>query len=480
MRRILIISYLIITNGASFCQDSPSAGHSEVGVEILSTNNYDLSVIQVFPEQFPEVSVMFQARNELGEPLWLLKKEDFMIRENAFDCEILDVRNISENKPLNIALVFDHSGSMAENPEMMTDTTLSYQQLARDNALPDGYIMPIDYAKDAVMNFFSSNTLDRDSMFFVGFSASVDRIPPLTNELEKFNKTVSRVRPDGWTAFYDAVYNAIDSLKEHSSQPVVIALTDGGDNSSTHSREEVIEFAKENNVPIYIIGLGGVNSYGLEYICKETDGFYYHTNDPSKLTEIYEYITKQLRSIYEVDYLSNLDNTADPTRRIKFHFTNDTLSFNYNEYEFELPDEVVSHLDDRHAEIRRLQTEQRDQEQFEENSMIYGGIGIGVLLLGIGSFMIVRRNKKRKKKIILSKIYPNPATDILNLTFSMPTSADSLNAIILDVSGSQILAQNISSSGSDSLNISELDSGSYIIVLRSPTNSSNSLQFIKQ
>ena len=108
----------------------------------------------MFPQEFPKVSVVFQAKNDLGEPLWLLTKDEFKIRENAEICEVLDVRNISENRPLNLAIVFDHSGSMVENPEHMTDTSLSYQSLYFDGMLPEGYIMSIEYAQEAVLNFF--------------------------------------------------------------------------------------------------------------------------------------------------------------------------------------------------------------------------------------------------------------------------------------------------------------------------------------
>lgn len=112
-----------------FCLNSSEQVALEVSTEILSKNNYDISIIQVFPQEFPKVSVVFQAKNELGEPLWLLTKEELGVRENAFECEILDVRNISEKRPLNLALVFDHSGSMIENPEHMKDNSINYQEL---------------------------------------------------------------------------------------------------------------------------------------------------------------------------------------------------------------------------------------------------------------------------------------------------------------------------------------------------------------
>ena len=42
--------------------------------EIIPKNHFDLSILQVFPDSFPLVSVVFQAKDQLGDPLPLLKK----------------------------------------------------------------------------------------------------------------------------------------------------------------------------------------------------------------------------------------------------------------------------------------------------------------------------------------------------------------------------------------------------------------------
>ena len=475
MKYIFLLTFGFFLSILSISQEPSS--DSSIETEILSKNNFDISIIQVFPQDFPKVSVVFQAKNELGEPLWLLTKEDFLVRENAYECEILDVRNISENKPLNLALVLDHSGSMIEDPAQITDTSLSYQQLYFDGLLPDGYVMPITHAKEAILNFFNVENQPEDSMFFVGFSETVDKIPALTNNFDRFSGIVRNVEPGGNTAFYDAVYNAIDSLKNHSSQPAVIALTDGGDNSSVHKYEELIEFAQEHDVPIYIIGLGNVNSYFLEYICEQTNGFYYHTNDPSKLTEIYENIKKQLRSIYELDYQSNEDNSDDALRRIKFYFTNDTLTFNSNEYEFELPEEVVEHLETRHEELRQLQQELQEQEEFERNMMIGGGIA-GVLLLGIGAFIIVRRRRKKSNPKILNA-FPNPFSDQLTLKYSLPEGENGIISV-QNMSGATVHETTISAGTTENImDLSALESGTYLISIRTDSASSNVQKVVK-
>ncbi|NOQ73652.1 MAG: VWA domain-containing protein [Crocinitomix sp.] len=469
----LILSFFIGTH--SFGQGHGT--HTSVSTEISSKNAFDISIIEVFPQDFPKVSVVFQAKNELGEPLWLLTKNDFGVRENAYECEILDVRAISKNSPLNLGLVFDHSASMVENPEFMTDPDADYQQLYFDNKLPPAYIMSIDYAKEAVLNFFSVDNQEKDSILFVGFSETVDEIPALTNDFSQFEKIVANVKPNGKTAFYDAIYNSIDSLKNHNSKAAIIALTDGQDNSSVHTSEEVIEFANENGIPIYIIGLGNAHSVTLGRICDQTNGFYYYTSDPTQLTEIYENIKKQIRSIYELDYLSNEDNSIDSLRRIKFRFTNDTLSYNYNEHEFALPEEVVQHLKVRKVELQKKQKELEKTEEFNQKLLIGGGIA-AVVLLGIGGFMVVRRRRKKIRPTLI-KVFPNPFSDQLTVNFSIPNAAIG-NLLIMTVAGNEVRNEPISASqNSVQLNLSELENGTYVIVIKTATGMSNVLRVVK-
>lgn len=460
-------------------------GTKLVQTSISTKNNFELSIIQVFPQEFPKVSVVFQAKNELGEPLWLLTKNDFNVSENKFDCEVIDVRNISEKKPLNIALVFDHSASMIENPLQMTDSLLNYQTLFFEGKLPKGYVMSIDYAKEAVLNFFKTENQADDSLFFVGFSSKVDKIKPLSNNFDRFSTTVKNVRPSGSTAFYDALYTAIDSLKNHCSAPALIALTDGADNASTHTYLEVIDFGNKHHVPIYIIGLGNVHTNSLGKICTETNGFFYHTNDPTTLTEIYANIKRQIRSIYELDYLSNEDNSDDLSRMIQFNFTNDTLAFNPNEYEFDLPEEVVEHLQIRHAELRKIQEEldkedarlktEEEEAAAEMNLLIGAGIG-GILLLGIGGFVLLRRKKENQPPKIIA-VYPNPFEGRLTVNYFTPENA------ILSIStsnGTHVKDLEFSSDVNlQRIDLSELDTGLYLFTLRTKDASSNTAKAVK-
>lgn len=454
------------------------AQNQHVETEISSPRVFDLSVIRVYPDSFPQVSVIFQAKNNLGKPLWLLSKEELRINENNKECQVIRLKDISKNKPLNIAMVLDHSGSMVDNPLQMPDTVETYQDLYFENLLPEGYVMPIDYAKKALFDFCNTNEAGEDSLLFVGFSSFVDPILPLTADFRSVQELLKDINPVGSTAFFDALYYSIDSLRRHTSQPVIIALTDGADNRSVHNVNEIVNYAVDNNVAIYIIGLGKAESKTLQYISEKTKGFYYYTNDPGSLSEIYLNIKKQIRSIYQVDYLSNATYSEMGTegatlRNIEFVFKNDTLSFSPNSTEYTLPPEAVKYVKEQ-DEIRKAKIAEEQKEEI----LLYSSIG-GAILLGTFTFILIRKRRKGLPEI--KKAFPNPFTDVLNVEYSIPLNTAKGVLTITDMNGLTIYRQDIALLTSTSeFNLSELKSGTYLLQIETESDKSNTLKVIKK
>ena len=65
-----------------------------------------------------------------------------------------------------------------------------------------------------------------------------------------------RCSPDGRTALYDAVIAGLDRLDEGSrARKVLIVISDGGDNASRATLDQVLERARRSDATIYTIGL---------------------------------------------------------------------------------------------------------------------------------------------------------------------------------------------------------------------------------
>ena len=172
-----------------------------IETEIKSQNIFELSIIQVYPDSFPDVSVVFQAKNEYGKPLWKLDKSEVTVAENNRDCDVVRLINISKNRPLNIGLVFDHSSSMVDNPSQFPDSIDSMQEwYFSGTPLPKGYTMAIDFAKEGVIEFLNKTENTSDSILFIGFSSEVDKVLPLTGNMIGIKSFVKNVLPYGNTS----------------------------------------------------------------------------------------------------------------------------------------------------------------------------------------------------------------------------------------------------------------------------------------
>lgn len=443
-----------------------SAQTQNLETNIKAENVYELSIIQLYPDSFPHVSVVFQAKNRFGKPLWTLDKSEIEVTENERLCEVTRLKNISENKPLNIGLVFDHSGSMVDNPAQMPKgvETMQYDFFA-GIPFPKNYTMAIQYAKEGVSGFLHETRGSKDSILFVGFSNTVDKVFPLTSDIKEIDAFVKKVTPEGSTAFYDALYLSINNLSKSRSKAVIVALTDGQDNASTHSVQEVIAFARQKNISIYVIGLGAVDESPLKELSDSTGGFYYYTNNPETLKEIYLNIKEQIKSIYQLDYTSASQDYLQTNRDLRFVFTNDTLQFSNNAAFYSLPEETQAYL--------KIQEETRLR-----NKLIVGGFGI--LLLGLGSFLVYQR-WFGGGGVSISKAFPNPFENELTIEFEAPSAALQMDLVVLDAKG--MVVRTIPLEGTETsknLSLGDLTEGVYLIRVVSGNGSSNAVKVVKQ
>lgn len=82
----------------------------------------------------------------------------------------------------------------------------------------------------------------------------------------------------------------------------VIAFTDGNDNYSDCSVTDVVNVANRYHVPVFIIGIGSVDTTDLYTITNQTGGEYYNINAVNSMQEIYEKIYRMEKQLYMVEF----------------------------------------------------------------------------------------------------------------------------------------------------------------------------------
>jgi uncharacterized protein YegL len=139
----------------------------------------------------------------------------------------------------------------------------------------------LDTAKSSVTDLVKSiKPLDRMAIVTFDDSPYFKLKPRPVEEILRKNELPSildRIFAKGMTAIYDAIHLSVSQLRDKTQSTVMIVLTDGDDNSSKHSYQEVLEMLKEYpNIVLNIIHIDGVSKPNLNYqtMCVNNRGTY--------------------------------------------------------------------------------------------------------------------------------------------------------------------------------------------------------------
>ena len=162
-----------------------------------------------------------------GKRITNLDKEAFKVYENGQPQQVKIFRR--EDVPVSLGIVIDDSGSMATKRSRVETAALA---MVRE-----------------------SNP--QDEVFIVNFNDDAYLDVPFTNELRKMEQGLARIDSRGGTAMRDAINMSLEYMKEKAKKDkkVLIVITDGDDNASNASLENVVGHANRSDALIYAIGL---------------------------------------------------------------------------------------------------------------------------------------------------------------------------------------------------------------------------------
>ncbi len=261
------------------------------GQTALAADPAAVKISQFDLSSFPEVKAYVSVLDIFGKPVRGLDKNGVILRENNRPVSIDAMQMYgASGKPesISMALVVDRSGSMAGEK--------------------------IERAKESVLQFLHlMEPADRAAL--ITFSDTVDRTAPLTADINRLQQATETIKAGGHTALFDALAAGVEAVQGVPGRRAVILLTDGIANRGALDINEAVAAAINENVSVYVIGLGkDVRAARLEGIAEQTGGFYFFTPSADGLSEIYNVISKRIRNEYVITYRT--EKRADYLRNV--------------------------------------------------------------------------------------------------------------------------------------------------------------------
>jgi VWFA-related protein len=167
----------------------------------------------------------------------------------------------------------------------------------------------------------------------MGFDVTPTVTADWTNDVDKLESGVDRLRPGGGTALFDAVYTACrDKMLDVSrgQEPVrkaIVLISDGDDNQSRVRPDEVIKECERAETIIYAISTNWTPSRGkgdkvLTDMAESTGGQVFFPPSVEEMSNSFHNIEQELRSQYSLVY-TPADFKYDGSFRSIYLYCND-------------------------------------------------------------------------------------------------------------------------------------------------------------
>jgi Ca-activated chloride channel family protein len=190
-----------------------------------------------------------------------------------------------EDAPVSLGIVFDLTGSMGGDK--------------------------VKKAKAALEHFFQTSR-EGDEYFLITLqngraNLALDR----TRDSQAVLNKLTFVQPRGTTAFYDACYLGVDKVVQGTHpKRALLVISDGQDNNSRYTFNELRRLVKESDVIIYAIGIeeerdGTLASDGqliLDDIAAVSGGKAFFPQNSAEMDDIFESIALELRHQYAIGF----------------------------------------------------------------------------------------------------------------------------------------------------------------------------------
>ena len=174
-----------------------------------------------------EVDLNVSVTDKNGTQVPGIPASAFKVLENGVEQPIKAYTHL--DVPVSMGIVIDNSGSMRDKKASVNAASLA---LVR-----------------------ASNP--QDEVFIIGFNDQPYLDQDFTSDIKLLEKALDKTETRGGTLMRDSIHLALDHMKKHAKhdKKVLLIITDGNDNISDETPEQLVREARQSGVLIYSIGL---------------------------------------------------------------------------------------------------------------------------------------------------------------------------------------------------------------------------------
>ena len=219
-----------------------------------------------------------------------LTEEDFEVYEDKTRQNIVSFKAQSD-LPLDVAVLMDTSNSVKPK---------------------------LKFEKEAAVSFLETMLTSRkDRALFATFDSEVELHQDFTNRLDLLTTAIQKVKAQGETRMYDAIYQVCEEKMSASPgrRRAMVIITDGEDTVSDKLLKDATELAQRTETVVYVISTKAGGFFGvqggtvdrkedkdLKRLAEDTGGRAFFTAEVIELERSFTAIARELRSQYLIAY----------------------------------------------------------------------------------------------------------------------------------------------------------------------------------
>jgi Ca-activated chloride channel family protein len=205
-----------------------------------------------------------------------------------------------EDAPVTVGLLVDSSGSMQPNRQRVIAAATAFAQASHPN----------------------------DELFALAFndtvSAALPPTAPFTSDVAVLQGALANtIRAHGRTGLFDAIAAGLDYVgRGRHERRVLVIVSDGDDNASRTTFDEVVTKAQASNAVIYTVAIvepadNDANPRLLRRIAQANGGEAFRPRSVDDITDVLQHIARDIRHTYTIGYVSTNPARDGALRRIR-------------------------------------------------------------------------------------------------------------------------------------------------------------------